>query len=214
MDLFEYIPQPWREIMVEYRPILSKISSHIEGDSFNPSADKIFASLQLPPQNVKVVILGQDPYPNPTHATGLAFSVPREISKRPPTLRNILREYVDDLGYPEPPSGDLSQWAEEGVLLLNPILTSQSGHSLSHQGIGWEDVTEHLLASISSPKLVGVLWGKKASQYQRFFKSEMTISSPHPSPLSAYKGFFGSRPFSTSNHMLIGAGISPINWRL
>ena len=163
---------------------------------------------------MKVVILGQDPYPDPRHATGVAFSIPEEISVRPPTLRNILKEYVDDLGFPEPPSGDLSRWMEEGVLLLNPILTCKSGVSLTHQGIGWEEVSHHLLSSLSSPKIVGVLWGKKALDYQKIFAQEMTVASPHPSPLSAYRGFFGSKPFSTTNERLIGAGISPINWRL
>jgi len=103
---------------------------------------------------------------------------------------------------------------EEGVLLLNPILTCKSGVSLTHQGIGWEEVSHHLLSSLSSPKIVGVLWGKKALDYQKIFAQEMTVASPHPSPLSAYRGFFGSKPFSTTNERLIGAGISPINWRL
>jgi uracil-DNA glycosylase len=214
MDLFDYVPESWQEILGEIKPTLTTISRQLDSESINPKIENVFAALQFPPENVKVVILGQDPYPNPRHATGVAFSIPKEISARPPTLRNILKEYVDDLGFPEPPSGDLSRWMEEGVLLLNPILTCKSGISLSHQGIGWEEVTDHLLSSLSSPKIVGVLWGKKAHQYLKFFAKEMTVASPHPSPLSAYRGFFGSKPFSTTNEKLNGAGISPINWRL
>lgn len=214
MDLFDYVPESWQEILGEIKPILTRISSHLDNESINPKIENVFAALQIPPENVKAVILGQDPYPDPRHANGVAFSVPSEISARPPTLRNILKEYVDDLGFPEPPSGDLSRWVEEGVLLLNPILTCKSGISLSHQGIGWEEVTDHLLSSLISPKIAGVLWGKKAHQYQKFFAKEMTVASPHPSPLSAYRGFFGSKPFSTTNEKLNGAGISPINWRL
>jgi uracil-DNA glycosylase len=214
MDLFNYVPEPWQGILGEIKPTLATISHHLDKESVNPKIENVFAALHIPPEKVKVVILGQDPYPDPRHATGVAFSIPEEISVRPPTLRNILKEYVDDLGFPEPPSGDLSRWMEEGVLLLNPILTCKSGVSLTHQGIGWEEVSHHLLSSLSSPKIVGVLWGKKALDYQKFFAQEMTVASPHPSPLSAYRGFFGSKPFSTTNERLIGAGISPINWRL
>lgn len=214
MDLFEYIPEAWKGIFEEVRPTLLAISQRIEGVSVNPPVEKIFATFAIPPEKVKVVILGQDPYPDPTYATGLAFSIPRDLQNSPPTLRNILREYVDDLGYPEPLSGDLSQWMREGVLLYNPILTCESGSTLSHQGFGWEEISIHLLSALSAVKTVGILWGKQALKYQRFFIPEMTVSSPHPSPLSAYRGFFGSRPFSRTNQLLNGAGISPINWRL
>jgi len=145
---------------------------------------------------------------------GLAFSVPNGVHPLPPSLRNILKEYVDDLGFLAPDHGDLTTWSDEGVLLLNPILTCEPNKSLSHLGMGWEIFTEHVLSILHSSNIVGVLWGKEASRYQKYFKSTMTITSPHPSPLSAYRGFFGSRPFTRSNELLFGAGVSPVNWRL
>jgi uracil-DNA glycosylase len=214
MELFELIPPPWQPYLRNQNSLLAKISEGIESQSINPIKENIFRSLQLAPENVKVVILGQDPYPNVQHATGLAFSIPPGVSNWPPTLRNILKEYSTDLDFPTPRSGDLTPWLKEGVLLLNPIFTCRSGESLSHEGIGWELFTKSLLSVLDPSKIVGVMWGKQAQGYKGFFNPSMSISSAHPSPLSAYRGFLGSRPFSRANDRLIGAGISPVNWRL
>jgi uracil-DNA glycosylase len=213
MEFFELIPPPWQRILQNERALLAKISKVITGERINPERSMIFSALQIPPERVKVVIVGQDPYPASQNATGLAFSIPPFLTEFPPTLRNILKEYSSDLGYPVPMSGDLTMWQQE-VLLLNPILTCRTGESLSHAGIGWELFTRSLLTSLENSKLVGIMWGKRAQGVSRVFSPSMSITSSHPSPLSAHRGFFGSRLFSRTNEMLIGAGISPINWRL
>lgn len=216
--LSENLPENWRSRIAgidEHLRILNdSLALDISRQHINPSVENIFAAFQLPPEEVKVIILGQDPYPNPAHATGLAFSIPPSIAKFPPTLKNILKEYSDDLGFIPPQTGDLSPWVHQGVLLLNPILTTKSGESLAHSNLGWEAFTVAILESLSDRPIVGILWGNNARKYERFFDSHLCITSVHPSPLSAYRGFFGSKPFSRANSLLDGAGISPINWRL
>jgi uracil-DNA glycosylase len=148
------------------------------------------------------------------YATGAAFSVPKSVTSIPPTLKNIFIELVSDMGIEKPKSGDLSPWIDEGVFLLNSILTCDTGKSLSHSKMGWKNFTKMVLSSLSDSKRVAILWGNNAQGFSHYFDEKLTISSPHPSPLSAYRGFFGSRPFSRTNELLIGAGMSPIDWAL
>lgn len=192
-----------------------------------------YRALELTPfKEVKCVILGQDPYPTPGHAMGLAFSVYPHVSPLPRSLRNIFREYVNDLGYPLPRTGDLTAWAEKGVLLLNSCLTVEAGKPGSHRGIGWEKLTYEILKSLAertrpvervlgeTPILlqrdspVFVLWGKSAQEYKGALRGSRLVCSPHPSPLSAAKGFFGSKPFSRVNEILTAEGKKPLDWKL
>ena len=189
-----------------------------------PHRRDLFKALELTPYDkVKCVILGQDPYPTAGHAMGLAFSVLPHVRPIPRSLANIQREYMDDLGYPRPRTGDLTPWAQEGVLLLNSVLTVETGSPNSHAGIGWEKLTYEILTSLRdrvevvegvlrSNSPVFVLWGRSAQEYKGALRGSRLVCSAHPSPLSASKGFFGSRPFSKVNELL-GKG-NEINWRL
>lgn len=184
-----------------------------------PLKDHVFNAFHLTPfDEVKCVILGQDPYPTKGHANGLAFSCLPHVNPLPPSLRNIYREYQSDLGFQQPVRGVLSNWADNGVLLLNTILTVTEGKSLAHKGVGWEKLTIEVLSSLNRYRdnLVFILWGKYAQSYQGIIDStrHFIITSPHPSPYSANTGFFGSKPFSNSNRYLTSKGIEPINWRL
>jgi uracil-DNA glycosylase len=185
-------------------------------DEFLPSKENIFRALNLPRDQVKTIIIGQDPYPNPEMAEGLAFSVPPSIAmtKLPPSLRNIFTEYQNDLGYPQPTSGHLGAWVENGVLLLNRILTVTPGKPFSHKGKGWQKVTDAILASLVPQNLPVIAWGKPAENAVRQLGFQNVIASPHPSPLSAYRGFFGSRPFSKVNEMLKRQSKETVNWLL
>jgi uracil-DNA glycosylase len=183
-----------------------------------PPAGEVFAALHLTPlASVKVVILGQDPYHGPRQAHGLCFSV-RAGTALPPSLRNIFRELVDDLGVPPPPSGDLTPWARQGVLLLNTTLTVRGGQAGSHQGQGWERFTDQVIAAVSAKEetVVFVLWGAHAARKQALVdrRRHRVLTSAHPSPLSAHRGFFGSRPFSRANAALQAAGREPVDWDL
>ncbi len=201
-----------------YRDLYMKIREEYRTRTVYPPADEIFTAFHLTPlEKVKVVILGQDPYHEPGQANGLAFSVKRGI-QIPPSLENIYREYHDDLGLPIPKHGDLSSWAEEGVLLLNTLLTVQAHRAFSHQGIGWERFTDaaiRVLDTVPRP-MVFILWGRPAAQKKAFIKNpeRLVIESPHPSPLSAYRGFFGSRPFTRTNEYLTAHGVKPVNWAI
>lgn len=182
-----------------------------------PPYENLYKAFDLTPlDKVKVVILGQDPYHTPGMAHGLAFSVPPHVKNLPPSLRNIYREYQDDLGYPRPRFGDLTPWAKEGVLLLNTVLTVESGKPLSHRGMGWEKLTIEVLITINEflSDTVCILWGQQAQEYQGLLTRTFNITAPHPSPFSANKGFFGHKPFTRANDFLQGVGIKPVNWRL
>jgi uracil-DNA glycosylase len=167
---------------------------------------------------VRVLIGGQDPYPTPGHAVGLSFSVAPDVRPLPRSLDNIFREYASDLGHPAPTSGDLTPWAQRGVMLLNRVLTVRPGTPASHRGKGWEDVTECAIRALvaRSRPLVAVLWGRDAATLKPMLTGDRctTIESVHPSPLSASRGFFGSRPFSRANQLLTEMGGEPIDWRL
>jgi len=161
--------------------------------------------------------LGQDPYPTPGDAVGLSFSVSPEQRQLPRSLKNIFTELQTDIGCPQPPNGDLTPWFEQGVMLLNRVLTVESGSAGSHRGIGWEEVTAQALSTLNNRKdksLVAVLWGNDAISAKHYLDKSVLIESVHPSPLSASRGFFGSRPFSKVNKSLEELGQTPINWAL
>ena len=181
-----------------------------------PAGDRVLRAFQQPLASVRVLIVGQDPYPTPGHAIGLSFAVDREVRPLPRSLQNIYRELEDDLGIPACEHGDLSRWAQQGVMLLNRSLTVQPGKPASHRGRGWEAVTEcaiRALAERGGP-LVAILWGNDARRCRQFMPNVPAIESVHPSPLSASRGFFGSRPFSRANELLIQQGALPIDWRV
>ena len=182
---------------------------------YPPAGREFFALTCTPPERVRAVILGQDPYHEPGQAMGLAFSVAAG-TPLPPSLRNIFRELADDVGVQPPESGDLTAWARQGVLLLNSTLTVKAHCAGSHQGHGWETFTDAVINRLANMRnhLVFILWGSYAIRKGAFIdrSRHLFITSPHPSPLSAYRGFFGSRPFSTANAYLESNGIKPINW--
>jgi uracil-DNA glycosylase len=187
------------------------------GRRYLPAGTNILRAFTQPFDQVRVLIVGQDPYPTPGHAVGLSFSVQPQVRPLPRSLANIFREYRDDLGLPSPSNGDLSPWAERGVLLLNRVLTVEPGRPGSHRGKGWEQVTAQAIrALVARPAqpLVAILWGRDAGSLRPMLTDVPCIESAHPSPLSADRGFFGSRPFSRANHLLTDLGTDPIDWRL
>ena len=186
------------------------------GHNWLPAPENVLRAFAQPLDRVKVVILGQDPYPTPGHSVGLAFSVAPGVAL-PRSLSNIFSELQSDLGVSAPTSGDLTSWSRQGVLLLNSVLTVQSGSTGSHRGKGWEQVTGAALSALKSRPggaPVAILWGKAAQECSGDFDPRGVISSAHPSPLSAHRGFWGSKPFSRANDLLIESGISPIEWEL
>ncbi|MFJ4037758.1 uracil-DNA glycosylase [Microbacterium sp. NPDC090007] len=181
-----------------------------------PAGELVLRAFRTPLDAVRVLIVGQDPYPTPGHPIGLSFAVDPHVRPVPRSLANIYRELDDDLGIAPVAHGDLSAWADQGVMLLNRVLTVAPGEPASHRGWGWERVTEHairVLAARGRP-LVAVLWGKDAMNLAPLLGSTAIVSSPHPSPLSARRGFFGSRPFSRVNALLEDQGAAPVDWRL
>lgn len=183
-----------------------------------PPADDVFAALHLTPYaSVKVLILGQDPYHGPGQAHGLSFSV-RPGQAHPPSLQNIFKELESDVGIPAPRSGSLEPWARQGVLLLNATLTVRARSAGSHQNKGWETFTDAVIEAVSDrdERVVFILWGSYARKKKALIDTSVhtVIESPHPSPLSAHRGFFGSRPFSRANEALLEAGREPVDWRL
>jgi uracil-DNA glycosylase len=166
---------------------------------------------------VRVLIVGQDPYPTPGHPIGLSFAVAPDVRPLPRSLQNIYKELGSDLGVATPAAGDLSAWTTQGVLLLNRVLTVQAGESGSHRGIGWEQVTDAAIEALvdrDDQPLVAILWGKDAQSLAPALPDVPIIASAHPSPMSADRGFFGSKPFSRANEFLYELGVDPINWSL
>jgi uracil-DNA glycosylase len=186
------------------------------GRGYLPSGDAILRAFRVPLPEVRVLIVGQDPYPTPGHPVGLSFSVAPDVQPVPRSLQNIYAELGTDLGLPAPANGDLSPWFERGVMLLNRVLTVRPGKPASHQGKGWETVTGQAISALAARggPLVAILWGRQAQSLAPLLGSVPRIESAHPSPLSARSGFFGSRPFSRANDLLARQGGSPIDWRL
>jgi uracil-DNA glycosylase len=186
------------------------------GHGYLPSGDKVLRAFQHPLDDVRVLIVGQDPYPTPGHAVGLSFAVAPEVSPIPRSLQNIYQELTNDIGCVRPTTGDLSPWAERGVLLLNRVLTVRPGSPKSHRGKGWEHVTAAAIEGLVARggPLVAILWGNDARELIPHLGPVPYLTSPHPSPLSAHSGFFGSRPFSRANPLLVEPGAEPIDWSL
>lgn len=202
-----------------YRELYSFVRNEYTTQVVYPPSDEIFTALHLTPlKNVRVVILGQDPYYNAGQAMGLCFSVKPEVKDLPPSLINIFRELHDDVGCHMPANGDLSGWARQGVLLLNTVLTVRAHKPASHQGRGWEQFTDAIIRAVNSEDrpIVYMLWGSPAQSKAEMLTNprHLVLKAPHPSPLSAYRGFFGCRHFSKCNEFLVAHGEQPIDWQL
>ena len=186
------------------------------GRTYLPSGANVLRAFQQPFASVRVLVVGQDPYPTPGHAVGLSFSVAPEVRPIPASLVNIFQEYGQDLGLPLPANGDLTPWTRQGVLLLNRALTTTPGKPAAHRGKGWEEVTEQAITALVARggPLVAILWGRDARNLRPLLGQVPAVESAHPSPYSANGGFFGSRPFSRANELLVGQGAQPVDWRL
>jgi uracil-DNA glycosylase len=217
----------WSEVLAPVADTIAQLGDRLRveqdaGRRFAPAGDRVFAALTMPLASVRVLVVGQDPYPTPGHAIGLSFAVGRDVRPLPPSLMNIHAEYEADLGLPRPRHGDLSAWVDRGVLLLNRVLTVRHGEPGSHRGWGWEQVTDAVVdglvthhAAAGTP-LVALLWGRDAQQLAPRLErgGAHVLTAPHPSPLSAHRGFLGSRPFTRTNALLDAAGAAPVDWRL
>jgi len=208
IDLNSLLPEQWQNLIDT--SVLDQISQKLAGE-FLPRSSNIFKAFECDPDLIKIIILGQDPYPNPEHAMGLAFSVPDSMATLPASLKNIFLELKSDLGV-DRKSGDLSDWAAQGVFLLNTCLTVLPNDPLAHTKIGWQQFTESIIAHLSKREVIGILWGNHAQKMNHYFAQADLFTSVHPSPLSAYRGFFGSKPFSGSNERLLEKGLTPIKW--
>ncbi|MFD3869916.1 uracil-DNA glycosylase [Streptomyces sp. NPDC058623] len=186
------------------------------GRTYLPAGANVLRAFQQPFDEVRVLIVGQDPYPTPGHAMGLSFSVAPDVQPVPPSLDNIFRELHTDLGVPRPANGDLTPWTRQGVLLLNRALTTAPRKTGGHRGKGWEAVTEQAIRALAArgKPLVSVLWGRDARNLRPLLGELPAVESVHPSPMSATNGFFGSRPFSRTNDLLVRQGAQPVDWRL
>ncbi len=186
------------------------------GRRYLPAGENVLRAFKQPFDAVRVLIVGQDPYPTPGHAVGLSFSVAPQVRRLPASLVNIFREYSDDLGYPAPASGDLTPWSERGVLLLNRVLTVAPGQPGAHRGKGWEEVTDQAIRALVARQapMVAILWGRDARTLAPLLGDVPRIESAHPSPYSATSGFFGSHPFSRANQLLQQQGAEQIDWKL
>ena len=219
--LEEIIDPGWAEAL---RPVAGRITEAGDflraeiaaGRSYLPAGDHVLRAFKQPFGDVRVLIVGQDPYPTPGHPVGLSFSVAPGVRPIPRSLMNIFREYGADLGYPPPSTGDLTPWAERGVLLLNRVLTVQPGKPGSHRGKGWEAVTEQAISALAarSVPMVAILWGRDARNLAPLLGGVPMVESAHPSPMSADQGFFGSRPFSRASEHLVRQGGEEIDWKL
>jgi uracil-DNA glycosylase len=219
--LHDLVASDWAEVLEPAAPTVARLGEFLRqevagGRRFLPAGDVILRAFAKPLAGVRVLIVGQDPYPTPGHPVGLSFSVERSVRPLPRSLENIYRELRDDQGIDPPRHGDLSAWADQGVLLLNRVLTVRAGSPGSHRGKGWESVTDLAIEGLvrRGGPLVAILWGKDAQSLAPALGRVPVIASPHPSPLSASRGFFGSRPFTRANTALLELGGSPVDWRL
>jgi uracil-DNA glycosylase len=219
--LAELVAPDWASALEPMQPTVAELGAFLReetaaGHRYLPNGPDVLRAFTQPLADVKVLIVGQDPYPTPGHAVGLCFSVDRSVWPLPKSLINIYRELRDDLDVIPPKHGDLSAWSDQGVLLLNRVLTVRSGTPGSHRGKGWEQVTDLAISSLvaRNQPLVAILWGRDAQALKPALGDTPTIESAHPSPLSASRGFFGSRPFSRANALLEQQGAAPIDWTL
>ena len=215
--LAELIDPGWAEALAPVAGQVADMGDFLRANGpYLPSGANVLRAFERPFAGVRVLIVGQDPYPTPGHAIGLSFAVDRSVRPIPRSLQNIYRELKDDLGIVPPPHGDLSAWADQGVMLLNRVLTVQPGASGSHRGKGWEAITAtaiHALVERGGP-LVAILWGRDAISLEPMLGSVPVVKSVHPSPLSASGGFFGSKPFSRANALLVKQGAEPVDWAI
>lgn len=217
-SLAELIDPGWAKALAPVEPEIRALGDMLReenaaGLGYLPAPHNILRAFTYPFDEVKVLIVGQDPYPTPGDAIGLSFAV-APSQPLPASLRNIYTELTTDLGCSPPPNGDLTPWAEQGVCLLNRVLTVTPGKPASHRGRGWEKVTDQAIRALvdRDQPLVAILWGRDAASLRPLLLSTPVIESPHPSPLSAHRGFFGSRPFSRTNEILEAEGVTPIRW--
>lgn len=218
--LSDIVDPSWASALAPVEPTIHEIGARLReevasGRGYLPAGTDVLRAFTYPMDEVKVLIVGQDPYPTPGHPMGLSFSVQPGV--RPPrSLENIYTELVADLGVERPTTGDLTAWSRQGVMLLNRVLTVRPGAPASHRGWGWEAVTQRAIEALVARDrpLVAILWGRPAQSLTPMLGSTPIVVSPHPSPLSASRGFFGSRPFSRANEMLVSQGAEPVDWRL
>ncbi len=211
MQLFDQLHPQWQVELARHKDLIDTIDSHIANTAVAPDYKLIFRALSRPIDSSRVVIFGQDPYPTKGDAHGLAFSVDSSVEKLPPSLRNIYKELQADLGVTRT-KGDLSDWADQGVMLINRVLSTEVGKSMAHNTLGWQKITETVAQLLGDRDVIAVLWGSSALELKKYFKEGSVISSVHPSPLSAYRGFFGSKPFSKINIKLREKGLKEITW--
>jgi uracil-DNA glycosylase len=211
----------WASALAPVGPDIAALGDRLRaevaaGRHYLPAGDRVLRAFQRPLDDVKVLIVGQDPYPTPGHPIGLSFAVDEHVRPLPRSLANIYQELEADLGIRRAAHGDLTAWSDQGVMLLNRVLTVAPGSPASHRGWGWEKVTEHAIRTLVARRkpLVAILWGRDAANLAPMLERTPRIESPHPSPLSASRGFFGSRPFSRANELLEQQGAAPVDWRI
>jgi uracil-DNA glycosylase len=214
MKFREQLHPSWRKLLQADLTLLDEIEEKIALEKYLPKHSLVMRAFSYDFSAAKVLILGQDPYPSPIYPTGLAFSVPSDVVKIPSSLKNIFKELHSDLNISPSGSGDLSPWASQGVVLLNRTLTCRYGESNSHVELGWRVFTERCVALLADAGVIAILWGNSAQECSKYFAADKLITSPHPSPLAAHRGFFGSRPFSRTNAALIVEGKEAIDWSL
>ncbi|MCL3861514.1 uracil-DNA glycosylase [Actinotalea sp. K2] len=219
LPLDELVAPDWAEALAPVEPRLRSIGDALRGEvaagrPYLPAPSDVLRAMHRPMAQVRVLVVGQDPYPTRGHATGLAFSVAPHVRPLPRSLQNVYRELADDVGGTPGPSGDLTGWADQGVLLLNRVLTVREGTPGSHRGLGWEKITDRAIAALveRGGPLVAVLWGRDAQRLTPALGAVPVVASAHPSPLSASRGFFGSRPFSQVNRLLVAQGAPAVDW--
>lgn len=220
--LHEVVEAGWAEALAPVADTVTRMGEFLRdeltaGRRYLPAGANVLRAFQQPFDQVRVLLVGQDPYPTPGHAVGLSFSVAPETRPLPRSLQNIYREYTADLGHPAPSSGDLTPWTEQGVLLLNRCLTVAPGEPASHRDKGWEEVTEQAIRALvarDAEPMVAILWGRDARNLAPLLQDVPLVESAHPSPMSADRGFFGSRPFSRANDLLEEIGGDPVDWKL
>jgi len=209
-QLFEQLHSDWQEVLSSKKELIEEIESKLDS-SVAPDFSKVFRALSNSIQSTSVVIFGQDPYPTKGHAHGLAFSVDNSVSPLPPSLRNIFEELRTDCGITRN-SGDLSDWFDQGVMLMNRVLSTETGASMAHLNLGWQEITDAVAQELGRHDVVAILWGKNAGELAEYFRPNWRIETVHPSPLSAYRGFFGSKPFSRCNEILKSNNKISIRW--
>ena len=215
--LSSLVPDHWKEVLQDHNSQIDELGTKLQkradqGERILPDKKYLFRALELKPEQVKVIIVGQDPYPNISDAIGLSFAVPPRKTGLPGSLLNIQKEIMTDIGSTTTADGDLTKWASQGVMLLNRVLTVTAGESGSHSKLGWQEITEKIVAHCANLGAVGVLWGSSARELAHLFNEDCLVQGVHPSPLSAHRGFLGSKPFSRVNQLLESKGKTAIIW--